>query len=195
MKTRLIQISLILLTKPQIMIKKTFAFMALILSIISCDKLDDLTKFDIDFNQEYTIPASSIIGTPFEFITPEITTNSQQEFENNNTNADLVESAKLKDVILTIESPTTGDFNFLNEIRIFITADGLDEVLVASKSNIQEDGSRTLELDVEDVELREYILKDSYTLRTESLTDQTIEEDHILNIYTNFRIDAKILGL
>ncbi|TVZ53450.1 hypothetical protein [Dokdonia sp. Hel_I_53] len=177
------------------MIKKTLALAALFLTIVCCDKLDDLTKFNIDYNTEYTIPASSILGTPFEFVTPEVTTNSQQEFENNDTNADLVESVKLRDLTLTIQSPTTGDFDFLNEIFIYINADGLEEILIASKSGIQEDGSQTLDLDVENVELREYILKDSYTLRTQSVTDQTIEEDHVINIYTNFRVDAKILGL
>ncbi len=177
------------------MIKKTIAFTLLILLVVSCDKIDDLTKFDIDYTTTFTIQSSTILGTPLDIITPETTTNSESEFENNNTNADLVESVKLTVLRLDLQSPDSGDFDFLNEIYIYITADGLPEQLIASKIAIPENGTKTLELDVENVELKSYIQGDSYRLRTETVTDQTIESDHQIEVYTRYRVDAKILGV
>lgn len=177
------------------MIKKTLTLAAIILSVISCDKLDDLTMFNIDYTTDFTIQSTTILGTPFDIITPETTTNSESEFENNNTNSDLVESVKLRQLTLTLQTPSSGDFDFLNDISIYITAEGLEERLLASRMNIPEDGSRVIELDVADTELREYIKGDSYRLRTETTTDQTIESDHEIEIFTRFGIDAKILGL
>lgn len=177
------------------MIKKTIALSLLFLSLLSCDKIDELTKFDIDYTTNFTIQSSTILGTPFDIITPETTTNSESEFENNNTNADLVESIKLTTLRLDLQSPESGDFDFLNEIFIYITADGLPEQLIASKTAIPENGARTLNLDVEGVELREYIQEDTYRLRTETVTDQTIESDHVIEVYTKYRVDAEILGV
>ncbi len=177
------------------MIKKTLTLVVLLFTFIACDKLDELTMFDLDYTTNITIQSTSILNTPFDIVTPETTTNSQQEFENNNTNTDLVESVKLTQLTLNLETPASGDFDFLNDIAIYINADGLEERLIASRVSIPEDGSRTLELEVEDTELKAYIQGDTYTLRTETTTDQTIEADHEIEIYTKFRVDAKILGL
>lgn len=177
------------------MIKKTITLVVLLITFIACDKLDELTMFDLDYTTNITIQSTSILNVPFDIVTPETTTNSQQEFENNNTNTDLVESVKLTQLTLNLETPDSGDFDFLNDIAIYINADGQEERLIASRVSIPEDGSRTLELDVEDTELKAYIQGDTYTLRTETTTDQTIESDHEIEIYTKFRVDAKILGL
>ncbi len=195
MDTFAYQISLILNTKPSIMIKKTLAITLLILTFVSCDKIDELTKFNIDYTTNFTIQATTLLGTPFDIVTPETTTNSESEFENNNTNSNLVESVKLTTLRLDLQTPASGDFDFLNEIFIYITADGLPEQLIASKVGIPENGARSLTLDIENVELEEYIKKDSYRLRTETTTDQTIESDHEIEIYTKFKVDAEILGV
>lgn len=177
------------------MIKKTLALAAMITMLISCDRLDELTMFNIDYTTNFTIQATTLLGTPFDIVTPETTTNSEAEFENNNTNTDLVESIKLTELTLNLQTPESGDFDFLNDISIFINAEGQEERLIASRTNIPEDGSRVLQLDIEDTELREYIREESYTLRTETTTDQTIESDHEIEIFTRFRVDAEILGL
>jgi len=182
-------------TKPSIMIKKTLAITILLLSMISCDTIDELTMFEIDYTTNFTIQATTILDTPFDIVTPEVTTNSESTFENNNTNSDLVESVKLTTLRLDLLTPASGDFDFLNEISIFIIADGLPEQLIASKVAIPENGARTLTLDIENVELEAYIKSDAYRLRTETTTDQTIESDHEIEIYTQFKIDAKILGV
>lgn len=151
--------------------------------------------FDVEFTTSFTIPSSSIINSPFDIATPETTTNSESTFENNDTRSDLVESVRLRELRLDLIAPSDGDFNFLNEIEIFITADGLPEVLIASDLDIEPNDSRSLDLDIEDVELREYIVQDTYTLRTRTITDETINEDHQIEVFTRFRVDAEILGI
>ncbi len=177
------------------MYKRIIAIVITAIALASCDKIDELTKFDVDYNTEFTVQATTLIDSPLEIVTPETTTNSDQEFENNNTNTDLVESAKLTELRLDLLAPDSGNFDFLNEIRIYIRAEGLEERLIASRIAIPESGLRTLQLDVEDEELKEFIKKESYQLRTETITDQTIESNHTINVYTKFRIDAEILGV
>ena len=161
----------------------------------SCEKLSELTVFDIEDETEITIPASTIIDSPFSIETPPISTNSESEFENNNTNSDLIESIVLKSLSFAIESPDDGNFNFLQEVRIFISADGLDEVEIAFAENLEDDNLKSIDLTVLDIELKDYVKQDSYNLRASTITDRTINEDHTIKISSTFTVDAEILGL
>ena len=107
----------------------------------------------------------------------------------------MIESIKLKKLTLNLKTPVSGNFNFLNEITIFIKADGLPEQVIASASDIPEDNLRSIDIETENVELKAYIKKDSYSLRVRTTTDRIISEDHEIDIRTVFRVDAKILGI
>lgn len=169
--------------------------LVLLLSIVSCDKVDELTKFDVDYQSNYTIASSTIINTPFSILTPDITTNSTSTFENNNTRADLIESIRLRSVRITLTSPTDSNFDFLRSIRVFLDADDLEEVEVAFIEDLEDDNVATLTLQLTDTELKEFIKKDSFRLRIQTTTDQTLTEDHDVRIDCKFRVDAKILGV
>lgn len=180
---------------PIIMLKKLSITAFALLLLTSCDAVDELTKFDLDYTTNYTIESNTIIDTPLDIITPEVTTNSETEFESNDTRKDLIESIKLKTMTLTLKSPSDGNFNFINEISIYIKAEGLAEQIIASGIDLPENGAQQLTLDVDNVELKEYIKKDSYSLRVNTVTDGAITRDHNIDIRTVFRVDAKILGI
>ncbi|MRI01861.1 hypothetical protein GH721_15065 [Kriegella sp. EG-1] len=170
------------------------ALIILVLLASSCDKLDELTKFNIDYETEVTIPASTGISLPFDVFTPDTETNSESKFDSNDTRKDLIESIKLTKLQLNITSPEDTDFSFLESIEVYINADGLDEILIANKEEVSETVS-ILDLDVTDVELKEYIKKDSYSLRLNTVTDETLGQDHEIHVNSTFYVDAKILGL
>lgn len=163
--------------------------------LLSCEAIDELTKFDLDIQTSASIPATTLIDIPFDVQTPDVTTNSQSSFENNNTNRDLIESIKLTRMQLSITSPDDGDFNFIREIRIFIEADGLEEIEIANAIDLENTNSNTLLLQSERQELREYLIKDSYQLRIQTITDETINQTHNITIDSKFRVDANILGV
>lgn len=177
------------------MFKKLTLTAFVIFLLISCDAVDELTKFDLDYTTSYTIESNTILDVPFEIITPEVTTNSESEFESNDTRKDLIESIKLKKLTLTLTSPPDGNFNFINDISIYIKADDIAEQIIASAIDIPADNSRQITLEIENVELKEYIKKDAYTLRVSTVTDGVITEDHTIDIRSVFRVDAKILGI
>lgn len=174
--------------------KKIFVLL-LALSFISCDVIDKLTHFDIDNETSFTVPSTTIVNAPLNLNTPNVTTNSSSEFDNNNTNSDLVESIKLSSLNLTINSPTDGNFNFLKSVQIYINADGLDEAEIANIFDLEDDGLNSINLNSTNIELREYIKKDHYTLRVNTVTDQTIAQDHEITANSTFRVDAEILGI
>lgn len=175
--------------------KKSLILLLIVFSLSQCDKIDDLTKFDIDYNTSVTISSTFGIDVPFDIATPVITTNSESEFEVNNTKKDLIEEITLSHLTMIITSPDGASFDFLNSIEVYINADGLEEKKVAWNEQIPETIGDVLELESSNIDLQEYIKKDSFQLRVKTKTDKLISEDHEIEIRSVFHIDAKILGI
>jgi hypothetical protein len=56
------------------------------------------------------------------------------QLKKNNTNESLLESVKMDEFKLTITSPAGRNFNILSSIKIFMQAQGLQEIEVAYKN-------------------------------------------------------------
>lgn len=174
--------------------KKLFPLLLIIavFGIISCEKLNELITFNIRNTSSLTIKANSGVNIPFVIPSPEITSSSEQAFKNNNTRADLVDEATLESLELLITAPDDQTFDFLNEIEIYIKADGLEEALLASRYNIPESIGNSLSLESSGLNLKEYIKKESYSIQTRVVTDKVISRDIDLDVHMKFRIKAKV---
>ncbi|WP_396633149.1 hypothetical protein [Maribacter sp. R86514] len=177
------------------MFKKSIFVICLFALITSCDKLDELTKFDMEYSQRATIPSSAGIDLPFDVFTPEIETNSESTFEVNDTRKDLIEEIKLTELELVIILPDSADFSFLNSIEVYISADGLEEIKIAYLEEVPDDAGSVITLDTADTDLKEYIKSDEFSLRLNTVTDELMSTDHELEVNSTFFVDAKILGL
>ena len=100
---------------------------SLILSLLSCNKVDELTHFTIESDTESVIESVIGLNLPVNLPTLVITTNIEQEMEENNSHKNLIESAYLTVLELAINSPESSNFNFLNQIEISIYADGFSK--------------------------------------------------------------------
>ena len=98
--------------------RKYISIIVLAVLISNCSKLDELTKFDMDYDTQVTIPSSAGINLPFDVLTPDTETNSESTFESNDTRKDLIEEIKLTKLQLVITSPSETDFSFLESISI-----------------------------------------------------------------------------
>ncbi|WP_405412468.1 hypothetical protein [Maribacter sp. Asnod1-A12] len=177
------------------MIKKYISIFCLFAIFTACDKLDELTKFDMEYSQRATIPSSAGIDLPFDVFTPEMETNSESTFEVNDTRKDLIEEIRLTELEMVILSPDGADFSFLNSIEVYISADDLEEIKIAYLEEVPEDAGSVITLDTSDADLKEYIKKDEFSLRLNTVTDELMSTDHELEVNSTFFVDAKILGL
>jgi ASC-1-like (ASCH) protein len=95
---------------------------------------------------------------------------------------------------LEITAPSDENFDFLKSVAIYISAKGLDELKIASISDIPE-GTKKISLIVEDIDLTQYIIGDEITFRTESETVKLTTQNISIDLHSTFKVDAKILGL
>ena len=173
-------------------------FLVLILGIgalTSCNQIDNLTKFTMDYDSSMTIPSSTGVNLPFVLNTPQMESNSESEFESNNTHKDLIEDIRLRKLKLTLTSPDNEDFSFLESIKIFIVADGLQELEIAFNEEVAATAGKVLDLQTMDVDIKDYIKKDKFSLKVQAVTDEVIAADHHIDIHSEFFVDAKILGI
>jgi len=98
-------------------------------------------------------------------------------------------------MVLNLKSPDTGNFDFLNEINLYIETEREEKIVLASATDIPEDKLTSIPLKVTNKELREYLNKDTFSITGEMVIDKTIETEYTIEITTEFYIDAEILGI
>lgn len=171
--------------------KALFLSLGLLLTLSSCKK--KLTEFQLEYTSEVIVSSSVGQLVPFSLNTPEMETNSEFEFESNNTRKDKVESIRLSELRLSITSPSNETFSFLNSIEIFISSPNVAERKVAFKESIPSNVGTVLVCELVDLELQEYIKEDTFTLRLKTVTDETIPQDVTIEVFTDFYVKAKLL--
>ncbi len=175
--------------------KAVFLLVGMFVFVSACKEVDKLTQFSISTDSSATIPATLGINIPIDIWTPDITTNSETEFESNNTSKDLVEHIKLTKMHIEITNPASSTFDFLKDIEIYISAEGLSEKKIAWLYDIPKTGLKSIDLETGDDDLQEYIKKDKIKLKTKTVTREIISNDTDISIHSEFWVDAKILGI
>lgn len=177
--------------------KKVILYSAIILLTIllsSCKKLAEKTQFDMDFNQSIIIQSSTGVNLPFNVLSPDVETDSENTFAVNDTKKDLIEEILLNSLELKLKTPSNADFSFLESISIYLSADGLGEAKIAWMDPVPSNSGTSLLLEVTESDLKEFIKKDEFSLRVNTVTDEIITSDHEIEILSSFHVDAEILG-
>lgn len=162
-------------------------FLSLFLS--SCDAVDNLLTFTISNETSIQIKSTSPINLPSEIITPDVTTNSSAEFENNKTKASLVKDVKLKSLKLMITNPTDKTFTFLKSVHLYISTTDSDEIELAYQDNINA-STNSIDLICTDARLDQYIKADKYKIKTKVTLKETLTKDVTVKAEMKFRVTA-----
>ena len=165
----------------------------LVTVLFSCKK-GGFTKFDINYEASIIIQNGTGISVPISFFTPDIESNSEAEFEVNDTRKDKIQSIRLIGMTLEIVSPPGQEFDFLEDIELFISADGLDELLLAYVYNMNNSVGSTINITCSQNDFQEYIKKDKFKLRIRTISDEYNLSDVEIKIKSTFNVDAKLIG-
>lgn len=169
---------------------KTYAVLSFFaLFIISCSVVDKLLTFTVSNQTSFKIASGFPLNLATEIITPDVTTNSSAEFQNNNTKADLVKDVKLTELKLTITDPTDKTFSFLKSIHLYISTDANDEIELAYLDNINS-STNTINLICTSQKLDKYIKASFYKIRAKAVVKETITKDITVKSDMKFKVTA-----
>lgn len=163
---------------------------AVLLSCTSCRKLG---TFTLDYSTDIVIPSQTGISVPFTVYSPDVETNSTSKFESEGTSTKYVNKIQLSQLKLSIINPSSANFDFIDEIQIFISAPGQNETLIAEKLNIPETQLTSFLCDVKDVNLKDFISQDYYELRVRTVTDQVFSQEITIRADQLYTVEANIL--
>jgi hypothetical protein len=168
---------------------KLIPFSLVLFLVFGCKSVDDLLTFTISHETNFTIANSAPLNLPVELQTPDVTTNSSQDFSNHDTKAELVKDVRLQQLKLTITNPTGKTFSFLKSIHVYISTNSSNELELAYLDNIASTAS-TLDLQTTDKKLDEYVKASSYKIRTQIVTKETLTQDVDIKMNLKFKVTA-----
>ena len=161
-------------------------------ALSTCASLDNI---DVAADGKASIPRATIIDkllgsldfTGFDSV------DFSGEFENQGVSKDQVDAVHVKTFTLTIDTPTSGDFDFLESLSFFASSAGLPKVKIATLSVIPK-GARTLELTAdESVDLAPYVVAPSMTISGEASGDRPAE-DTVVSAHVVLDVDVNVPG-
>ena len=168
-----------------------FAAITILLSVVSCKKIKDLLTFNVNVENNFTVAASGPLNVPFDILTPQVTTNSSQQFQNNNSDINKVKDIKLTKVDLQIVSPAGKTFSFLQSVHIYISTNASDEIELAYQDNISSTAT-AISLTPTTATLDKYVKASSYSLRTKVVTKQALTQDVEIKNLCQFQVTANL---
>ena len=149
---------------------------ALFALVSSCNKVKQLANINIDipYTAQVAIPPLTVdtagiilppgglsVGLP----SVSFPTNSAEVIAANNTAANMILNVYLKSLKLHLSVPATQTFNFLDSVKLYISADGMPEVLVAYLYDVPK-GQSTIDLiSNTNINLKDYFVKTTMTYR------------------------------
>lgn len=177
--------------------KYLFSLLMIVPFLSGCESLSELTQFDLPFTQSVTVPPISTeflaLGMPITLSTPEIETDIDSVLGSYGVETDFVEKIALKEMTFTVSSPSGEDLSFLDDVTIYLTASGAEDVKVASATDVST--TTPLTLTIENVDLKNYLLKDKFALKIKATADEATTVEHKVDISMKFGFDIKVLGL
>jgi len=165
------------------------------LSFSSCEKARKLTQFEKEFTTSVTIPmVTTMVASPLSLTTPEIKTDISNYLSANSIDASLIEKISLKKLSMKIVSPDVETFKFLSSVEIFIY--NPDSTLVSKVASLSDvPANQSIELIVENADLKKFILQDAFKLSFKITSKEAIKSDYIVEVKPTFLLDVGVLGL
>jgi hypothetical protein len=158
----------------------------------ACEKVNDLLRFKINNETRFTVPSAIGLNVPTPLPTPDVTTNASQTFKNNNTDINKVKDIRLESLVLSITAPAGATFAPVKAVRLYISAPGVEEKMLASKENIPTDAGNILSLDVTGEKMDDFVKQESFQVRTQVVTRQTVFQDTDVTAKMTFGVTADL---
>jgi hypothetical protein len=163
-----------------------FLGLAAMLSALTCGGLD---TFSVEQSGTASIAGAGIAGALLPALSfaglSDMNISESSEFENQGVTKDDIDSVKIESVTLTIVEPSGGNFDFLDTIELYVEAEGEDRRLIASGADFA-DGVSVIALDVEDVELAPYAVRESMSITADGTGEAPVDD-------TKIKVDVVLL--
>jgi hypothetical protein len=167
-----------------------------LLAAVGCKKnvLDELLTFTVDVSQNSRIPPPSVLYTGLPKPVSVIT-NSEASFRNNKTTRDKVKNVLLDQMQLTLVSPGTLNFDFLDSLKVYINTPKTNNRIMLAYLYNPPRGAKTLTLVPTTERLDDYLKSDTYelTVYSRQRLNYFVRDSLTIRSDTRFKVTANSL--
>lgn len=168
----------------------------LMLALGACKKLKEevVGNFEITNSSKFTVPATTVVGVDAAFLDtmPPVSTTSKISFDQHGTSSDKIEEVKLKALNVSIDLPSTENFDFLRSIHLYVTAPGQPKLEIAYLDNVPTN-VQSIDLIPTDQRMDAYIKQDSYEMTVDAKIRSTTKKAIDMTAKMTFNVKAKLL--
>ncbi len=175
------------------LLKNTLMLLVIVAVFGGCKKDPGEVTFNVKSQENFVVQGSGSILSLLEVVTPGVTTNWEGDFANNNSRKDQLRDMRLRELVMKITAPAGETFDFLENIRIFIQAEGLQKTEIAYKDNIPTTIGQRLELETKDVDISPYARKDVFKLIVQAKQRKVNPDDVHMRADMTFKVTANVL--
>jgi hypothetical protein len=154
---------------------KTLAFLTIASFIFVGGCVSKLTTFNFDYKTKTSVSTGAFptAGT-HTFGESRLTSDLDSVLKAQGTSLDMLDELKLKSATFTITNPSGGNFDAVDNVELWISADGSPEVLLASKKPVAK-GLNSVSLDVNSSEdLSNYLKAHEFTYRIKGTSNAAL---------------------
>ncbi|HSI91734.1 MAG TPA: hypothetical protein VK927_11495 [Adhaeribacter sp.] len=162
----------------------------------ACKKeIDELLTFEIKNERTFPVPKESLDPNLAVMNFPvSVATNSDKEFQENNTLASLVKDIRLSEASFELPDNSTEDFGFLEDMEVYIAMpDGSDRVLLAEAHNIPANVGKRLVLTPSGNKMDKYVKSDEYAISMQGKMRRPVNDDLTVTSKIVFKVTAAVL--
>lgn len=160
------------------------------LLVTACNKVGRSAKFDLDYNASFTLQDTCQVGVEYDFF-KNIGTNSQDTFALENTNNDLVKTIRMTKLDLSVTAPVGYDFQPLDTVKVYMSAPGYSNALIAEETNIFQFATDIQFDDFLDTDYKFFVFEDELLYNLKVTFDDVLTSDITVNLHCRFHVDAE----
>lgn len=158
--------------------------------LCTCGTLD---RFDVTTSASANIPGATLLDELLGAVTfggfDKI--DFSKQISNQGVSADQIDSVKLTSFVIHTEDGSGATLDFIKSASFYAEAEGLPKILVASGDAFA--GQTSVELDLEDEELKPYVIAPSMTLSAE-VEGKKPQQDTVITADVTLGVDAALPG-
>lgn len=151
---------------------RVFVALAALLFTTSCEKIKYLSNVSLDmpYSKEFASPEFDsafhvpVGGVSYSLPTLAIVTSSAASIRNMGLDTSQVVAIRLKSFSQKISGSHNCNFGFVDSLQVFVSAEGLPEILMTDQNDIPNDAD-SISFHCSEQNLKDYLLKDTVYLR------------------------------
>jgi|GEM_PF-3877325 len=176
------------------MLKKISAPIILIsfaLALSSCNDPVDLSKFQLVYDSFVTFTEENTQEVDAIVFSNKVTFDLEEDMVFHGSQASALNTSFIKECALEVESPSTADFTFLKDAKLYIMSDSLPVKPFAEISDVPEAVKRFIIPIDSELDVADYLRNESFKIRIQFNTRRTLTEDVRVKLSTAFMLHTR----